>query len=51
MSTFAQKTVIMENFEEILRKDLHQFYLMGAAMQLAYGLSHDKDVIDVSRLV
>ena len=24
----------MENFEEILRKDLHQLYLFGAAMQL-----------------
>jgi hypothetical protein len=24
----------MENFEEILKKDLQQFYLMGAAMQL-----------------
>ena len=24
----------MENFEEQLHKDLHQFYLMGAAMQL-----------------
>ena len=27
MSTFANKFVIMENFEEILRKDLHQFLL------------------------
>jgi hypothetical protein len=34
MSTFANKFVIMENFEEILRKDLHQLYLFGAAMQL-----------------
>jgi hypothetical protein len=24
----------MENFEEILRTDLHQLYLFGAAMQL-----------------
>ena len=23
-----------KNFKEILRKDLHQLYLMGAAMQL-----------------
>ena len=28
------KNRIMENFEEILRKDLHQLYLFGAAMQL-----------------
>ena len=45
MCTFANKFVKMENFEEQLRKDLHQsfngyvaclhqLYLMGAAMQL-----------------